>query len=57
MAERAAHLGDVHAVDDCKVLDLVGAPGQDLVHLHAHGVVIMAKADDDHSVLLLHAPG
>ncbi|CAN7949868.1 unnamed protein product, partial [Ixodes pacificus] len=51
------HLRDVHQVDGGKVLDLHGTnllddAVEDLVHLHAGGVPVVAEADHHHPVLL-----
>eukprot|EP00306_Pavlova_sp_CCMP459_P021172 CAMPEP_0185541328 /NCGR_PEP_ID=MMETSP1381-20130426/1892_1 /TAXON_ID=298111 /ORGANISM="Pavlova sp., Strain CCMP459" /LENGTH=184 /DNA_ID=CAMNT_0028153231 /DNA_START=988 /DNA_END=1543 /DNA_ORIENTATION=- len=46
------HLRDVHEVDHRKVLHKLSYGVECLVHLHAHGVIVVAKADHYHSILL-----
>jgi len=47
------HLRDVHQVANRKVLYLFGDLVQSLVHLHAFGVPIVAKPDDDYALGLV----
>lgn len=50
--KRRSYLVDVHQVDAREGLDLVRHARQQLVHAHAGGVVVAAKADDDNTRFL-----
>ena len=51
--KQITHRCDVYKIYDCKVLDWISHVGKRLVHLHADGVRIVAKAHNDYSILLL----